>query len=724
MKPNYTISGFELNQDLESNIRLQHQDYLSWPLVYFMRNEGSGEAYVGETTDVLTRLKTHSKTTRKQSLNSVNIIVSELFNKSATLDLESNLIRYVAADGKFSLQNGNLGISNHKYYNQKELYWNLFKEIWDELRGVGIARHSLEYLDNSDLFKYSPYKSLSKEQVASLKLVLTCLLDDEAKLSLIKGGAGTGKSILAIFLFKLLKTDLNDFNYADFDEEDIELFELLKAVRYRYGDLKMALVVPMASFRKTVSNVFKNIKGLSSKMVIGPSELASNKYDLVIVDEGHRLRRRVNLGSYFGTFDKNCEKLGLDKFTSSELDWVQLQAEKSIVFYDHNQSIKPSDVLKESFHNVELLSSTRVESLKTQFRVKGGNEYVDFVNSLFTSEGIGAELKALPYSEYEFFLFEDLQTMVDQIQFKEKTDGLARLVAGFAWDWISNKNPEAFDISIGNTNLKWNSVAVDWVNSPNAINEVGCIHTTQGYDLNFTGIIIGPELDYDFTTRKLVVFKERYKDKNGRNGIANIHDLLAYILNIYKTIFLRGIKGTYIYVCNENLKKYLMKYIPTKKDDFDHSLEFFEEAGNNRIPIYELSNVDINKSNLSLNQSSKFIQVPNLEKIDDYFACQVSGDSMNRIFPDGSICLFRKYDGQPVNGLIVIVEGSEFVNLGSSVKCIVREYVPKKRISEDGWHHEEIHLIPQSSDASFKPIILADDEIRDLKIIGVFVKVL
>lgn len=554
--------------------------------------------------------------------------------------------------------------------------------------------------------------------------MLTCLLDDEAKLSLIKGGAGTGKSILAIFLFKLLKTDLNDFNYADFDEEDIELFELLKAVRYRYGDLKMALVVPMASFRKTVSNVFKNIKGLSSKMVIGPSELASNKYDLVIVDEGHRLRRRVNLGSYFGTFDKNCEKLGLDKFTSSELDWVQLQAEKSIVFYDHNQSIKPSDVLKESFHNVELLSSTRVESLKTQFRVKGGNEYVDFVNSLFTSEGIGAELKAIPYSEYEFFLFEDLQTMVDQIQYKEKTDGLARLVAGFAWDWISNKDPEAFDISIGNTNLKWNSVAVDWVNSPNAINEVGCIHTTQGYDLNFTGIIIGPELDYDFTTRKLVVFKERYKDKNGRNGIANIHDLLIYILNIYKTIFLRGIKGTYIYVCNENLKKYLMQYIPTKKDDFDHSLEFFEEAGNNRIPIYELSNVDINKSNLSLNQSSKFIQVPNLEKIEDYFAYQVSGDSMNRIFPDGSTCLFRKYDGQPVNGLIVIVEGSEFVNLGSSVKCIVREYVPKKRISEDGWHHEEIHLIPQSSDDSFKPIILADDEIRDLKIIGVFVKVL
>ncbi len=93
-----------------------------------------------------------------------------------------------------------------------------------------------------------------------------------------------------------------------FDEEDEELFRLLENVKVKYGDLNMALVIPMASFRKTISNVFKNIKGLSQKMVIGPSEITKQKYDLLIVDEGHRLRRRVNLGSYFGTLIKivNC----------------------------------------------------------------------------------------------------------------------------------------------------------------------------------------------------------------------------------------------------------------------------------------------------------------------------------------------------------------------------------------------------------------------------------
>ena len=337
--PNFQIKKYRFDNNVEHDLKVNHGKFLNWPLVYFLENEIQCEAYVGETTDVISRMKSHIKNTNKQNLSYVSFIISEIFNKSATLDVESNLIRYIAADGKYTLQNGNLGIANHRYFQQKEIYWQLFTNIWDELRALGIARYSLEYIDNSDLFKYSPYKSLSKEQIIGLKTILKCLLDDSAKVSLIEGGAGTGKSILAIFLFKLLKTNLEDFNYSDFDEEDEELFKLLKNVKEKYGDLNMALVIPMASFRHTISNVFKNIKGLSGKMVIGPSEIVKKKYDLLIVDEGHRLRRRVNLGSYFGTFDKNCEILGLDKNYASELDWVQLQSEKSIIFYDKFQSI-------------------------------------------------------------------------------------------------------------------------------------------------------------------------------------------------------------------------------------------------------------------------------------------------------------------------------------------------------------------------------------------------
>lgn len=720
---NFSISHYAFNNELEKNILDNHRDYLTWPLVYFLNDNTSKDAYVGETTDVLNRMKTHSKTERKSKLSTVNLIVSDFFNKSATLDLESNLIRYIAADGQYKLQNGNLGIANHKYYQQKELYWELFKNIWDELRSMGIARHSLDHINNSDLFKYSPYKSLSKEQVKSLKLILNCLLDDSAKVSLIQGGAGTGKSILAIFLFKLLKTDIETFNFSDFEEEAEELFELLNLVKQKYGDLQMALVIPMASFRKTISKVFKNIQGLSPKMVIGPSDLAKQKFDLVIVDEGHRLRRRVNLGPYFKPFDDICNLFSLDKLNASELDWLLIQSKKTLLFYDQFQSIKPSDTLREKYIELENQPFTRKETLKTQFRCRGGNEYVRFIGELFSDDTTPSPIQNI---DYECFIFDDIQQMVDEIHKKESIDGLSRLVAGYAWEWLSNKDDKAFDIIIDETKLKWNSVAVDWVNTPNSINEVGCIHTTQGYDLNYTGVIIGPEIDYDFNTNSFVIYKDRYKDKAGKNTVTDELILKNYILNIYRTISLRGIKGTFFYVCNQNLRAYFHKFIPKNQSlKIINTPKIISEPNEYTIPFYDLK---ISAGSFSEYQQSTQIQYLELEeeqsyKNENYFACRVVGESMNKIIPNNSICLFEKYNGGSRNGLITLVQMLDYTDVETGANYTIKEYSSKKIISEDSWSHLEIKLLPKSS-LEFDPIILTDDETIGLKVIGTFIKVL
>jgi len=719
----FTISHYNFDTELEQQIVLNHREYLSWPLVYFLNDDLSRDAYVGETTDVLNRMKAHSKTERKNKLASVNLILSDYFNKSATLDLEANLIRYIAADGQYTLQNGNLGIANHRYFQQKEIYWELFKDIWDELKSMGISRHSLEHINNSDLFKYSPYKSLSKEQINSLKLILTCLLDETAKVSLIQGGAGTGKSILAIFLFKLLKTNLDNFNYSDFEEEDVELFKLLQKVKEHYGDLTMALVIPMASFRKTISKVFKNIQGLSPKMVIGPSELSKQKYDLVIVDEGHRLRRRVNLGPYFKPFDDTCTLFGLDKMTASELDWLLIQSKKSLIFYDRYQSIKPSDVLRQRFIQLENDPSTRIETLKTQFRSRGGNDYVKFIHEILSDD---TRLKEKFQSiDYECFLFDDIQKMVDQIHKKESSDGLSRLVAGYAWEWISNKDKTAYDIEIGNSKLKWNSVAVDWVNSKNSINEVGCIHTTQGYDLNYVGVIIGPELDYDFEKKTLIVYKERYKDKAGKNTISDIETLKEFIINIYKTILLRGIKGSYIYACNENLRKYLKELIPTK-DEIKKSENFqlLDEPNDFTIPFYDLKIAAGLFSEQQQINDIKFLDLgKKLTNSENYFACRVVGESMNKIIPNNSICLFEKYSMGSRNGLITLVEMTNYTDADFGSNYTIKEYTSKKTTSEEGWKHQEISLLPKSN-LPYEPILLRDEETIGLRVIGIFIKVL
>jgi hypothetical protein len=99
------------------------------------------------------------------------------------------------------------------------------------------------------------------------------------------------------------------------------------------------------------------------------------------------------------------------------------------------------------------------------------------------------------------------------------------------------------------------------LNSSNSHNEVGCIHTTQGYDLNYVGIIFGSEIDYNPSTNEIFIIKENYKDKNGKNGIVDIEVLHQYILNIYKTLMYRGINGTFVYVCNENLRSYMKQHI-------------------------------------------------------------------------------------------------------------------------------------------------------------------
>lgn len=723
MKKSFTIDHYNFDAELEQNLIDKHRDYLSWPLVYFVNDQKSKDAYVGETTDVVKRMQAHAKNLQKQKLSSVNIIISEFFNKSATLDVESNLIRYIAADGNYTLQNANLGIANHVYYQKKEVYWDLFKEIWDELRALGIARHSLEHIDNSDLFKYSPYKSLSREQLSSLKLILKCLLDENAKVTLIQGGAGTGKTILAIFLFKLLKTNLDDFNFADFEETDEEMFELLKSVKAHYGDLTMALVIPMSSFRKTISNVFKNIQGLSPKMVIGPAELATQKYDLVIVDEGHRLRRRVNLGPYFSKFSQICELFGLDDSTSSELDWMLIQSKKVMVFYDQFQSIKPSDVLRERFIKLEQSEFTRTETLKTQFRCKGGDQYVKLIHDLFDNKN--TPQKKFQVVEYECYLYGNLQQMVDEIRKKELKEGLSRMVAGFAWKWISKKNKKVFDIVIGDTKLQWNGVTVDWVNSSNSINEVGCIHTIQGYDLNYTGVIIGPELDYDFEQQKFIVNKKEYQDKAGKNTISDENILKNYIINIYKTILLRGINGTFIYACNENLRRYLAHYLPIKDTvEKKVDLRILNEPNEFTVSLYDL---DIAAGSFSEQQQMESIKYLELESVipnmENYFACKVVGESMNKIIPNNTICLFEKYSGGSRNGLITLVEMTDYTDADFGSNYTVKEYSSRKTTSEDGWKHEEIILLPKS-DKHYEPIILKDEETIHLKVIGLFIKTL
>lgn len=722
--PDFSINKFDFDSSIFSKFSTNHYVKDLWPVVYILSDGVVKEAYIGETTDAYSRMSSHLKNSKKNKLSAVSLISSKKFNKSAALDIESNLIKYFSGDGQYKLINGNIGLANHNYYQKKEVYWDIFKSIWDSLRTIGIAKHPIDFIDNSDLFKYSPYKTLTTEQKSGLLVIMKNLLDNTYKNIIVEGGAGTGKTILAIFLFKLLNTTNEDFNFEEFGVDELEFIEIVLELKNKYPNPKMALVVPMSSFRTTLKKVFKNIKGLNANMVIGPAEIVKETYDIVIVDESHRLRRRVNLGAYFRAFDVVCQKLKLDKNSCNELDWICKQSETAIFFYDENQSIKPSDVRKESFDNLKINKLTKIEFLKSQFRVKGGNDYVNYIDKLLKCE-LDSSMPLFNNQNYEFVLFDSIDDIITEIKSRDSENGLSRLVAGYSWPWMTNKkdSKQNFDIEIEKTKLKWNSTNIDWVNSKNSLEEVGCIHTTQGYDLNYTGIIFGNEITYDTVNKEIKIIKENYYDVNGKQSINNPDELKHFILNIYKTIMLRGIRGTYVYVCDKNLREYFSQFIPKFNPKKQTIIVNSDDVTPyvNSVPLYDLKVAAGTFSELQTATDCVWVKLPkHYNPSSDLFACEIIGESMNKIIPNGSICLFKKYSAGSRDGKTVLVELTDLQDPDSGSRYTVKEYRSIKNNTEDSWAHESIILKPFSYDSKYEDILLKEDELNNLKIIGIF----
>lgn len=693
-----------------------------WPLVYFIQNESKKIAYVGESTNFSSRIKNHLANKEKAILNKISIIGSDKFNKSATLDIESKLIQYISSEETYKLQNGNHGLTNHNYY-QQDLYKNLFKEIWSKLIEKQIVSKSLEEIENTELFKYSPYKSLNEDQYNSVLEILEALSQNKSSKIFIKGSAGTGKTILATYLIKLLHSDVSNSNFDDYNDNEIQEINLIKSFQKKYPSAKIGLVVAMSSLRKTLQNVFRKIPDLSASMILSPSDTFKKEYDLLIVDEAHRLRQYKNIG-WMGVFRKNNQKLGLDD-TGNELDWIIANSKNQIFFYDSAQSVKPSDIDSSHFQRFLNSEDTVKIELTSQMRVKGGTDYITFVDDLLKLKKKDKSI-FIP-DNYDLLVFDSLKDLYDQLTIKEDYYGLSRLIAGYSWPWLSKKNKDAIDIEIDGLKFQWNKTDKDWINSPNAFKEVGCIHTTQGYDLNYTGVIFGEEISFNNNTNKIEINVTKYFDKNGKRGIDEIEDLKSYIINIYKTIMYRGIRGTYIYACDKNLRKYFKEHISTFKKDIKLRIMPLNDVKPyiNSVPLVDITVAAGNFSDLQIHSDYDWVELPiNIAPKEGYFVCKVLGDSMNKVIPNDSWCLFKRDSGGSREGEIVLVEQYNIQDSEYGSGYTVKSYHSEKALLNDSWIHKRIILKPLSYDPNYKDIILDKDEISELKVVGIFVEIL
>lgn len=175
--------------------------FTNWPVVYTLND--SRDVYVGESRSVSSRLRQHLKSPEKGGLEKMHLVIDDTFHKSACLDLESFLIRLFAGEGRYQVLNGNGGVSDSDYYDRAK-YTTSFKQIFDELRAEGMFERSIPEIENSDLFKFSPFKALNHDQAGAVGEILDGLLGDvergEPSTSVIQGDPGTGKTIIAIYI--------------------------------------------------------------------------------------------------------------------------------------------------------------------------------------------------------------------------------------------------------------------------------------------------------------------------------------------------------------------------------------------------------------------------------------------------------------------------------------------------------------------------------------------
>src|SRR5690606_19963509 len=233
--------------------------FSNWPVVYLI--EDGHDIYVGETGSADRRMNQHLKSEQKQHLREVRIVFDDRFNGSACLDLASLLIRLLDSDGRYDLLNRNEGITNQDYYQRSE-YNETFKEIFEELRSRGYFERTIPQIENSDLFKLSPYKALNTEQGIAVLDIMEGLVEDldvpgRRTLAAIQGDPGTGKTIGGIYLMKLMR-DLAEFDPTDEVEGDSMFSDLfIEGNREKFQDLRIGLVVPQKSLRKSISKVFR-----------------------------------------------------------------------------------------------------------------------------------------------------------------------------------------------------------------------------------------------------------------------------------------------------------------------------------------------------------------------------------------------------------------------------------------------------------------------------------
>jgi DUF2075 family protein len=528
---------------------------------------------------------------------------------------------------------------------------------------------------------------------------------------IVKGGPGTGKSVVAInLLAELTKRELL-VQYVSKNAAPREVF-------------KKKLT---GSRKKThIDQMFKGSGAYT--------EIEANKFGALIVDEAHRLNEKSGL---YGNLGENQIK---ELIVSSRFN---------IFFIDEAQRVTLQDIgTVESIKrwSNELESDVTELELTSQFRCNGSDGYLAWVdNSLQIRETANSTLDDI---DYDVKVFDDPNQLRAAIFEKNRLSNKARLVAGYCWDWASKKDKEQFDIVIPQYNFKaqWNLTEDGslWMIAENSVNQIGCIHTCQGLELDYIGVIIGE----DFVIRDGVAFTDASKRSSNDRSIRGFKTMLKkdpekatqlaaeIIKNTYRTLMTRGQKGCYIYCVDAETGDYFKKITEAVAEISSTSLNPYQglnlpivslEDANpyvTHVPLYNLYAAAGSFSEAQVIEGVQWVELPeHINVSEGMFVMRVEGESMNRRIPNGSWCLFKSNPGGTRNGKVVLVQHRNIDDPDHGGSYTVKVYHSEKTIDDDMIFNTRIVLKPDTNAFGYSSIELEDDG-EDLMIIGEYLAVI
>lgn len=543
--------------------------------------------------------------------------------------------------------------------------------------------------------------------------------EDAKKVLIVEGGPGTGKSVLAINLLVALTEQ----------DEVIQYVTRNSAPRLVY-EAKLT-----GHFRKThISNMFS---GSGSYHAVPP-----NTYGCLIVDEAHRLNEKSGMFNHLG---------------ENQIKEIINAGTLSIFFIDEDQKVTLKDIGdRETIRNwAEKLGAEVIEtSLESQFRCNGSNGYLAWLDNNLQIRQTANEI--LESRDYDFRIVDTPKELHELIRVKNTMNNKARMVAGYCWDWLSKKKPLLKDIIIGDYKATWNleTDGQAWIIKPDSVREVGCIHTCQGLEVDYIGVIVGPDLvvrngkvltrpaERSKMDRSIFGWKKLLKnDPDG--GAARLE---AIIKNTYRTLMTRGQKGCYVYFVDAETRRYFTERLHEEQTSEDilkipmttvgeenltalpfHRLNSDEvRPYENCVPLYDLKIAAGGFSDEQQIEGCGWVELPDeFRPRKGLFVAQVVGESMNRRIPNGAWCLFREDKGGSRVGKVVLVWHREISDSETSGHYTIKIYESTKENLVDGtWRHGSITLRPSSYLPRYEPIVLSEEQAADLRVIGELVAVL